>query len=189
MRAARITSVEFSYHTLTRTDNDSNLPALEHELRQLNPQSLIILDESHRLRNEEAKGGDQRLSNERIQKAVREKGTKVMLLTATPYGKDFSEVESQLNLLPIPKQSITTELGFAVETNVWQANNLAELPDLPPCTVLTTPDVVRHFGEQVENGEKLRRVLPHRSKVFSTSHLFTNNKVQKSLRRLSCRPS
>ena len=54
MRAARITSVEFSYHTLTRTDNDSNLPALEHELRQLNAQSLIILDESHRLRNEES---------------------------------------------------------------------------------------------------------------------------------------
>lgn len=169
MRAARITSVEFSYHTLTRTDNDSNLPALEHELRQLNPQSLIILDESHRLRNEEANGGDLRLSNERIQKAVREKGAKVMLLTATPYGKDFSEVESQLNLLPIPKQSITTELGFAVETNVWQANNLAELPDLPPCTVLTTPDVVRHFGEQDENGENFvvfsptdRRYFPRR---------------------------
>ena len=154
MRAARIPSVEFSYHTLTRTDGDFNLPALEHELRHINQQTLIILDESHRLRNEESTGGDLRLSNERIQQAVREKGAKIMLLTATPYGKDFSEVESQLNLLPAPKQAITTDLGFAVETSAWQANSLSELPDLPPCTVLTTPDVVRHFGEHDKNGEK-----------------------------------
>ena len=95
MRAARVPSVEFSYHTLTRKDGDSNLPILEHELRQVNRQTLIILDESHRLRNEESSDGEVRLSNDRIQTAVREKGAKVLLLTATPYGKDFSEVESQ----------------------------------------------------------------------------------------------
>ena len=154
MRATRVPSVEFSYHTLTRKDGDSNLPILEHELRQVNKQTLIILDESHRLRNEKSIEGDLRLSNDRIQTAVRDKGAKIMLLTATPYGKDFSEVESQLRLLPAPKQSITTNLGFAVETRLWQAEKLADLPELPPCTVLTTPDVVRHFGMQDEAGEK-----------------------------------
>lgn len=154
MRAAKVPSEEFSYHTLTRKDNDSSLPILEHELRQVNQQTLIILDESHRLRNEEANGGDLRLSNERIQKAAREKGAKIMLLTATPYGKDFAEVESQLRLLPAPKQALNTQLGFTVETRMWQAEKLADLPELPPCTVLTTPDVVHHFSKQDTNGER-----------------------------------
>ncbi|CAG0988979.1 hypothetical protein ANAEL_02182 [Anaerolineales bacterium] len=154
MRSARVPSIEFSYHTLTRKDGDSNLPILEHELKQVNQQTLIILDESHRLRNEEANGGDLRLSNDRIQKAARDKGAKVLLLTATPYGKDFSEVESQLRLLPAPKQAQSTELGFTVETQLWQAKQLSDLPELPPCTVLTTPDVVRHFSKQDANGER-----------------------------------
>lgn len=154
MRSARVPSIEFSYHTLTRKDGDSNLPILEHELKQVNRQTLIILDESHRLRNEEANGGDLRLSNDRIQKAAREKGAKVLLLTATPYGKDFSEVESQLRLLPAPKQAQSTALGFTVETQMWQAKQLSDLPELPPCTVLTTPDVVRHFSRQDGNGER-----------------------------------
>lgn len=154
MRSARVPSIEFSYHTLTRKDGDSNLPILEHELKQVNQQTLIILDESHRLRNEEANGGDLRLSNDRIQKAAREKGAKVLLLTATPYGKDFSEVESQLRLLPAPKQAQSTALGFTVETQIWQAKQLSDLPELPPCTVLTTPDVVRHFSRQDGNGER-----------------------------------
>lgn len=172
MRAARVPSVEFSYHTLTRKDGDSNLPILEHELRQVNEETLVILDESHRLRNEESNGGDLRLSNDRIQKAVREKGAKVLLLTATPYGKDFSEVESQLKLLPAPKEALYTSLGFTVNANVWQAEQLADLPELPPCTVLTTPDVVRHFGKQDEAGEKFvvfssddRRYFPRRIRL------------------------
>ncbi|HEY9709348.1 MAG TPA: helicase-related protein [Oculatellaceae cyanobacterium] len=154
MRAARVTSVEFSYNTLTRKDGDSNLPILEHELRQVNTQTLIILDESHRLRNEEATGGDLRLSNERIQTAARQQGAKVLLLTATPYGKDFSEVESQLRLLPPPRQALNTALGFTVEARMWKAEKLSDLPELPPCTVLTTPDVVRHFSKQDEHGER-----------------------------------
>lgn len=169
MRAARVPSVEFSYHTLTRKDGDSSLPILEHELRQVNQQTLIVLDESHRLRNEEANGGDLRLSNDRIQKAAREKGAKMMLLTATPYGKDFSEVESQLRLLPAPKQALYTALGFTVETRIWQAKQLSDLPELPPCTVLTTPDVVRHFSKPDESGERFvvfsgndRRYFPRR---------------------------
>ena len=166
MRSARVPSVEFSYHTLTRKDGDSNLPILEHELRQVTPQTLVILDESHRLRNAESIGGDLRLSNERIQNAVREKGGKVLLLTATPYGKDFSEVESQLKLLPAPKLAISTRLGMTVESLIWQAEKLADLPELPPCTVLTTPDVVRHFGKQDDAGERFVVFSPTDQRYF-----------------------
>lgn len=154
MRAAKLSVEEFSYHTLTRTEGDSNLPNLERELKQVNEQTLVVLDESHRLRNEEMNGGDLRLSNERIQKAVREKGAKALLLTATPYGKAFAEVESQLKLLPAPKEEQTTHLGLATRSEVWQAEHLADLPELPICTVLTTPDVVRHFSQRDETGER-----------------------------------
>jgi superfamily II DNA or RNA helicase len=172
MRAARVPSVEFSYHTLTRKDGDLNLPILEHELKQVNEQTLVILDESHRLRNEETIGGDLRLSNERIQKAVRDKKAKVLLLTATPYGKAFAEVESQLKLLPAPKQAQSTQLGLTVNSLFWQAEQLADLPELPVCTVLTTPDVVRHFGKQDEAGERFvvfsstdKRYFPRRIRL------------------------
>lgn len=176
MRAARIPSIEFSYHTLTREDGDSNLPVLEHELNQINEQTFIILDESHRLRNEAGNGGDLRLSNSRIQDAVRQRGAKVLLLTATPYGKDFSEVESQLNLLPPPKYSLPTHLGFETKMAVWPAKELADLPELSSCTVLSTPDVVHHFGEQDDNGERFvrfaqeKRFFPRRIRLATVRY-------------------
>ena len=112
------------------------------------------------------------MSNDRIQDAVHKKGAKVLLLTATPYGKDFAEVDSQLNLLPKPRQARQTPLGLAVAASRWRVASLAALPDLPPCTVLTTPDVVRHFGHQDEQGERFvvfakddRRYFPRRIRL------------------------
>jgi len=175
MRAARVPSVEFSYFTLTTLDKerDSSLPILEHELRQVDERTLIILDESHRLRNEEQNGGDLRLSNQRIQQAVRESRGKVLLQTATPYGRDISEVESQLHLLPAPTQPQATALGLRVHSRVWQVERLADLADLPPCTVLTTPDVVHHFGEVDAHGNRFvrfgeeKRYFPRRIRLVT----------------------
>lgn len=157
MRAAHLSSVEFSYHTLSRQDGDSNLPILEHELRSITEETLVILDESHHLRNEDGDNGDLRLSNERVQKAIRENKGRVLLLTATPYGKDIDEVQSQLNLLPPPGEPVDTPLGLRVEAQAWLVSALKELAELPPCTVLNTPDVVHHFGEQDADGERFVR--------------------------------
>lgn len=157
MRAAHLSSVEFSYHTLSRREGDSNLPILEHELRDVSEETLVILDESHHLRNEDGNDGDLRLSNERIQTAIRKQRGRVLLLTATPYGKSLDEVQSQLNLLPPPTEPTDTPLGLHVEKGSWHVDSLKELAELPPCTVLNTPDVVYHFGEQDENGERFVR--------------------------------
>jgi superfamily II DNA or RNA helicase len=157
MRAAHLSSVEFSYHTLGRQGGDSNLPILEHELRGVTEETLVVLDESHHLRNEDGNDGDLRISNERIQKAIRENKGRVLLLTATPYGKGIEEVQSQLNLLPPPKANVRTALGLAVKDEAWRVTRLKELAELPVCTVLNTPDVVRHFGEKDENGEQFVR--------------------------------
>lgn len=157
MRAAHLSSEGFSYHTLGRKEGDSQLPVLEHELRGVSEETLIILDESHHLRNEDGSNGDLRISNERVQTAIRENGGCVLLLTATPYGKNVDEVQSQLNLLPPPKQKVSTAIGMEVEATTWSVDNLKELAELPTCTVLNTPDVVHHFGEQDENGERFVR--------------------------------
>ena len=53
---------------------------------------LIIVDESHNLRN----SGGIRYRN--IRSLIEHQGSKVLLLTATPYNKDFSDLSSQLRL-------------------------------------------------------------------------------------------
>jgi superfamily II DNA or RNA helicase len=53
---------------------------------------LIIVDESHNLRNEQGK----RYQN--IKALIERQDSKVLLLTATPYNKDFSDLSSQLKL-------------------------------------------------------------------------------------------
>lgn len=53
---------------------------------------LVIIDESHNLRNSEG----QRYRN--IRELIEYQGSKVLLLTATPYNKDYSDLSNQLKL-------------------------------------------------------------------------------------------
>ncbi len=73
---------------------------------------LIIVDESHNLRNEQGK----RYQN--IKALIERQDCKVLLLTATPYNKDFSDLSSQLKLfisedddLGIRPEAYIRELG------------------------------------------------------------------------------
>ena len=171
MQSAKTVSEEFSYHTLSGKDRrrDSGVGILEHQLRYVNDKTLIIMDESHHLRNEDDKAGELRLRNQRIYQAVYEKGARLLLMTATPYSKDKDDVNSQLRLLPAPSTDVGTHLGIRSSARHWKVSTLGELPELPPCTVLTTPDVVQHFGAFDEQGQRYvefapgnRRYFPHR---------------------------
>jgi superfamily II DNA or RNA helicase len=171
MQAAKTVSEEFSYHTLSGKDRrrDSGVGILEHQLRYVNDKTLIILDESHHLRNEDDNAGELRLRNLRIDQAVHDKGARLLLMTATPYSKDKDDVNSQLRLLPAPSTEVNNNLVLLTSASHWKISALSELPELPPCTVLTTPDVVQHFGafdEQgqryVEFGKENRRYFPRR---------------------------
>ena len=53
---------------------------------------LVICDESHNLRNNSTK------AYEAIQDYVRRNGSKVLLLTATPYNLAFADVANQIGL-------------------------------------------------------------------------------------------
>lgn len=168
MHAARTASEEFSYHTLSGKDRrrDSGVGILEHQLRYIDDKTLVILDESHHLRNEDDLSGDLRLRNQRIYRAVREKSARLLLMTATPYSKDKDDVNSQLRLLPPPPNETTTRLGVRTTAKHWKIDFLSELSDLPPCTVLTTPDVVQHFGSKDGNNARYVEFSPGDRRYF-----------------------
>ena len=69
---------------------------------------LVIIDESHNLRN----GDGQRYA--RIRDLLTYQGNKVLLLTATPYNKDFSDLANQLKLFVDPD----AELGIRPELQI-----------------------------------------------------------------------
>lgn len=69
---------------------------------------LVIIDESHNLRN----GEGQRYA--RIKDLLTYQGNKVLLLTATPYNKDFSDLANQLKLFVDPDE----DLGIRPERQI-----------------------------------------------------------------------
>jgi len=72
---------------------------------------LIIVDESHNLRNSQG----QRYHN--IKELIQRQDSKVLLLTATPYNKDFSDLGSQLRLF----------IGEDVDLGIRPENYIREL--------------------------------------------------------------
>ncbi len=143
MRAARVSSHEFSYYILSADDWKTyrDVMLLENELRGDLKDTLIILDESHHMRNDEDSARELSLRHQRIQKAI-EAGAKLLMLTATPYSRGVDDINNQLRLLP---QRLVRGEFFETEKS-WQVVQPGELSELPPCTVLTAPTVVRHFS-------------------------------------------
>ncbi len=144
MRASKTSSEQFSYHTLSGSDfeRDNQLKVLLYELRQATEKTLIIIDESHHMRNDK----EDRERNSRIKELVRNNNAKILLLTATPFSKAVKDVNDQLGLLPQPIKNQVTHLGLSVESHSWKIEVSNELSQLPPCFVLTTPTIVKHFG-------------------------------------------
>ncbi|MDJ1175452.1 helicase-related protein [Roseofilum capinflatum] len=61
---------------------------------------LVLIDESHNLRNREGK------RYQAIKKYVEESGSRCILLTATPYNKDYLDLSAQLRLFLRPEQDL-----------------------------------------------------------------------------------
>jgi hypothetical protein len=71
MWAARVMSKQYSYYILSVEDwkKYKEIGVLEHELREADEKTVIILDESHHLRNAE-KQGEERVRHQRIRESV-----------------------------------------------------------------------------------------------------------------------
>src|SRR5215510_2303256 len=92
------------------------------ELPNLRQYRLVLIDESHNLRNREGK------RYRAIQEYLRENESKVVLLSATPYNKTYLDLSSQLRLfveddrdLGIRPERLLRELGEAEFSRRFQA--------------------------------------------------------------------
>jgi hypothetical protein len=69
-----------------------SISRVTNELRNLRRYRLVLIDESHSLRNREGK------RYKAIQEYIRENESKVIMLTATPYNKTYLDLSNQPNL-------------------------------------------------------------------------------------------
>jgi superfamily II DNA or RNA helicase/HKD family nuclease len=153
MKAARVSGSEFSYNTLSTVDwkRDREMEILERDLESADEKTLIIMDESHHMRNPSA-GSELKKRYERIRKTIK-KDVKVLLMTATPYSKETGDINAQLELLPMYEAK--TDLFKEEKTpSYWNILHGNELSGLPVCVVLTAPGVVKNFSHTDNSGEK-----------------------------------
>jgi superfamily II DNA or RNA helicase len=85
------------------------------ELPELRRYRLVLIDESHNLRNREGK------RYKAIQEYIEKNESKVILLSATPYNKDFTDLSNQLRLF----LSETKNLGIRPERLVREKGEAA----------------------------------------------------------------
>ena len=109
------------------------------ELPELRRYRLVLIDESHNLRNRDGK------RYRAIQEYIRENESKVILLTATPYNKTYLDLANQLRLF-IPEE---LDLGIRPEkllreldgNRVSCGGTSARCARLPPSRKANTPTI------------------------------------------------
>lgn len=137
-------------------------------LGRIDERTLIIIDESHYYKNSlRATDSKRRHSFKRLAKAADEVGTKILLLTATPYAKGVEDINNQLALLPgtAPLDYRTTKGQVAisgvrdedVQPGKWKVldtdNFFQDFIELPVTTVISTSAVARDFATKVPEGD------------------------------------
>ncbi|MGQ9889364.1 MAG: DEAD/DEAH box helicase family protein, partial [Aggregatilineales bacterium] len=173
MWMATAPSREFSYNNLSsEIRRGFTVRILDDELSRVTERTLIILDESHHMRNREDADGE-KIRYERVRRAVHERGASLLMLTATPFSRNIEDVNAQLGLLPLSEFADMTHRNFAR----WRVGQIEQMSDLPPCAVLTTPSVVSCYSEVDEHGERYvkfagneRRYFPRRLKFHTESY-------------------
>jgi len=120
---------------------------------------LVIIDESHNLRNRYHKRLQDGKINHiehtafiRFRQAVIKSGCKVLLLTATPYAKELENINNQLFLLPHAGPSRALLQDFVDDARAWHISDINQLKELPPSSVITTPYVAKHYGHKSDEG-------------------------------------
>lgn len=116
-------------YELKRVSQILPISQVQTKLPSLRRYRLVIIDESHNLRNREGKR--YRAINEYIQ----ENDSMVVLLTATPYNKDYLDLSSQLRLfipedkdLGISPENYITKIGGKVEFAARHQHGIRSLP-------------------------------------------------------------
>lgn len=162
LRPAGITPEYFNHSALDISDSSHNKNVKELDeilLDYLDERWLVVLDESHELRNrykykweENELVRRERVAFERLHQAFDRCRCKILLLTATPFAKELDNINNQMYLLPHTSQSRALFPDQVDGALAWQVNDIKELKESPPVSVITTPYVAKYYGEQDETG-------------------------------------
>ena len=126
---SRFESDEFDYQVRFHTDLQNNRLQLSYDRYKLDylqsrEKILIVIDESHNLRNEKSSRYIELLDSLiKNQPGQEERDVKVLLLSATPINTGLSDVKGQFNLIGRGNDQAFNKPGFEVEslTNTFKA--------------------------------------------------------------------
>ncbi len=156
---------------------------LEARLATDDRETVILIDEAHFYRNQllARKTRGQSLVFERLG-PVAERGARIFLLTATPYGTNMQNLDSLLYLLPHGAPGLTAGMP-------WEANSADEFSRLPVVTVLGLAHVVRmarERGDVDENGRPFirlpgeQRYLPRLLRLHSVRYRLWDQEAMRA---------
>ena len=175
-RPAGITPEYFNHSALDVIDFKRNQFAGElNEILEdsLDERWLVVIDESHELRNRYKYRWEdnnlvkqERSAFEMLHRTFEKAKCKVLLLTATPYAKELNNINNQLHLLPHTSSSHALLPNEVKDSHAWMINEIRELKESPPVSVITTPYVSRYYGVKGKEGihinfNGLKQYIPH----------------------------
>ncbi len=155
--------------------NKYNLKAYVHSMQKpidvenARRYKLIIIDESHNLRN----SGGVRYQN--IQSLIEKQEAKVLLLTATPYNKDFSDLSSQLELF-IPEDM---DLGIRPENYIQEIGGDFEFARKHADVDMRTIAAFKKSDNADDWNELMRLFLVRRTRSFIKQNYAKEDPVSK----------
>jgi superfamily II DNA or RNA helicase len=112
---------EYDLHT-----DIESLGSVQNNLKHLKRYKLVIIDESHNLRNRESK------RYKAIKEYIAENDAKVLLLSATPYNKSYTDLANQLSLF-IPEDN---DLGISPEAYIQSLGGASDFASKHPETFI-----------------------------------------------------
>lgn len=131
-----------------------SISRVQNELPDLRRYRLVMIDESHNLRNREGK------RYRAIQEYIQQNESKVILLTATPYNKSFLDLSNQLRLFVDEAE----DLGIRPDHCI---NKVGELKFLSDHQCGTNTLAAFEKSEEIDDWRELmRRYLVRRTRSF-----------------------
>ena len=141
-----------------------SMTVVRRDLPELKRHGLVVIDESHNLRN------PKRLDYKAIKAYIDDNDSKVLLLTATPYNKDFKDIASQLALFVDPD----TNLGISPEGALPDKGGLQEVARR--CDGQTTTLAAFQQSEHIEDWQRLLSLfLVRRTRRFIEDFYATDD--------------
>lgn len=140
---------------------------------------LVVVDESHNLRN----GEGQRYA--RVRDLLRFQGSHVLLLTATPYNKDFSDIAAQLKLFIDPDADLGVRPSRQIAKEGGEQEFAMHWPDIP----LSSLRAFEKSGDPDDWRDLLKLYLVRRTRSFIKKNYALADETDPRRRYLVSRPS